>query len=115
MDCVKHSWEAHVFSDLSVVAVISKKFKQLRMDLKAWSKNLSYIKQVILNCAKVILHFDELEEWRPLTIPEFNFSKIVKLHHENLICIHYIYWKQHCTISYIKVGEGNSNFFHAMA
>ena len=115
MECVKRSWEAPVFSDLSAAAIISRKFKRLRMDLKVWSKSISHIKRLTLNCAKVILHFDGLEEWRPLTTPEFNFRKIVKLHHENLLRIHYIYWKQRCTIRYIKVGEENSKFFHAMA
>ena len=68
-----------------------------------------------MDCSKVILYFDNLEELRPLTTPEFNFRKIVKLHHENFLIIHYIYWKQRCTIRYIKVGEENSKFFHAMA
>lgn len=104
-----------MFTDLSATVIISRKFKLLRQDLKRWSKSLSYIKRLTLECSKVILHFDHLEELRPLTTPEFNFRKIVKLHHEELLRIHYIYWKQRCTIRYIKVGEENSKFFHAMA
>ena len=51
----------------------------------------------------------------PLTRQEFNFRRIVKFHYEHLLKIHYIYWKQRCTIRSIKVGEENSKFFHAMA
>nr|XP_040245306.1 uncharacterized protein LOC120964586 [Aegilops tauschii subsp. strangulata] len=115
MDCVSKSWNAPVFSDLSASAVITRKFKRLRYDLKIWNKKLSYIKKLTVDCSKVILHFDQLEEVRPLTRPEFNFQKCVKLHYEHLLKLHYIYWKQRCTIRYIKVGEENSNFFHAMA
>ena len=68
-----------------------------------------------MDCSQVIFYFDNLEELRPLTTPEFNFRKIVKLHNENLLRIHYIYWKQRCTIRYIMVGEENTKFFQAMA
>ncbi|XP_073363080.1 uncharacterized protein [Aegilops tauschii subsp. strangulata] len=115
MECVKKSWEAPVFSDLSASAVLTRKFKRLRYDLRVWSKNLSYLKKLTVDCSKVILYFDQLEELRPLVRPEFNFRKIFKLHYEHLLKLHYIYWKQRCTIRYIKVGEENSKFFHAMA
>ena len=115
MDCVRNSWEAPVFADLSASAVLTRKFKWLRSDLRAWSKKLSYLKKLTVDCNKVIIFFDQLEEVRPLVRTEFNFRKIVKLHYEHLLKLHYIYWKQRCTIRYIKVGEENSKFFHAMA
>ena len=85
MDCVTASWNAPLACSGSAAAVISKKFKRLRSDLKRWHINLASIKKVILNCSKVILCLDSLEECVPLTIPEFNFRKIVKLHHEDLL------------------------------
>lgn len=114
MDCVSKSWSTPICHG-SAASIISKKFKHLRYDLKQWRINLSSIKKVISQCSTVILGFDSLEELRPLTLPEFNFRKIVKLHHENLLRLQYIYWKQRYTIRYIKVGEENSKFFHAMA
>ena len=48
-------------------------------------------------------------------VPESNFRKIVKLHHEKLLHFQHLYWKKRCTQRFIKVGEENSNFFHAMA
>ena len=62
MECVKKSWEAPVFSDLSASTVLTRKFKRLRYDLKVWSKNLSYLKKLTVDCRKVILYFDKLEE-----------------------------------------------------
>lgn len=102
-------------ANLSASATLSRKFKRLRYDLKRWSTKLSSLKKLASKCAEVILAFDTLGEIRPLTRPEFNFRKILKLHHEKLLKLHYIYWKQRCTIRYIKVGEENSKFFHAMA
>lgn len=66
-------------------------------------------------CNAVILDFDNLEERRPLTRPEFNFRKIIKLHLEGLLHLQFIYWKQRCAIRWIKMGEENSKYFQAMA
>src|SRR3954470_3799440 len=52
---------------------------------------------------------------RPLTVPESNFRRIVKLHLEKLLHWQHVYWKKRCTQRYIKVGEENSKFFQAMA
>jgi hypothetical protein len=58
---------------------------------------------------------DNLEEQRPLFITEFNFRQIVKLHLDNLLLIECNYWRKRCTIRWVKVGEDNTKFFHAMA
>lgn len=73
------------------------------------------MKLLIQACNSMILAFDNLEDQRALSRPEFNFRKIVKLHLEGLLHLQFIYWKQRCTIRWIKVGEENSKFFQAMA
>ena len=115
LDCVRISWEAPVAAGLSAPATLSVKFKRLRFSLKRWSTNLSSLKRLATKCSEVVLYFDCLEEIRPLTRPEFNFRKIVKLQYEGLLKLHHIYWKHRCTIRYILVGDENSKFFHAMA
>ena len=77
--------------------------------------NLSTVKALIAYCNKVIIFLDNIEEFRPLSWPEFNFRRIVKLQLEDILHWQFIYCKQHCTIRNIKVGEENSKFFHAMA
>ena len=74
MDRVRNSWEAPVFAEAS--AVLTRKFKRLRSDLRAWSKKLSYLKKLTMDCNKVIIFFDQLEEVRPLVRAEFNFRKL---------------------------------------
>lgn len=78
-------------ANFSALATLSMKLKRLRYDLKRWSTNLSSLKRLANKCSQVILALDTLEEIRPLTRPEFNFRKIVKLHHEKLLKLHYIY------------------------
>jgi hypothetical protein len=63
----------------------------------------------------VILFFDNLEEYRNLFLPEANFRKLVKLHQEKLLHAQYRYWRKRCTIRWMKQGDENTKFFHAMA
>ena len=39
----------------------------------------------------------------------------MKLHLEELLLAQCNYWRKRCTIRWIKVGEDNTKFFHAMA
>ena len=114
MDCVSEVWNRPVDRS-STALIISTKFKTLCYALKKWHLNLSTVKALIADCNKVIIFLDNIEEFRPLSWPEFNFRKIVKLHLEDILHWQFIYWKQRCTIRNIKVGEENSKFFHAMA
>jgi hypothetical protein len=114
MDCVKQAWEAGTNKKYTS-AIIAAKFKSLRYALKHWHMNFSQLKIIIHNCNKAILIWDSLEEQRPLFITEFNFRKIVKLHLEKLLKIECNYWRKRCTVRWVKVGEDNTKFFHAMA
>src|SRR3954469_24998006 len=114
MECVEQSWNKPCHRDNSAKR-ISTKFKSLRKALKSWHTKISTVKALIGDCNKVILLFDSLEEARPLTVPERNFRRIVKLHLEDILKLQNIYWKQRCTIGNIKVGEENSKFFQSMA
>lgn len=107
IDCVTESWGQYT-GRTSAAEVNSAKFKALRYALKNWHTNLCTIKRLIADCNMVILFFDDLEQHRTLSIPEFNFRHIVKLHLEEVLHLQYVYWKQRCTIKSIKVGEENS-------
>ena len=99
----------------SIALSISAKFKALLYALKKWHLNLSTVKALIADCNKVVLFLDGLEESRPFSWSELNFRRNVKLHLGDILHWQFIYWEQRCTIRNIKVGEENSNFFHAMA
>jgi hypothetical protein len=66
-------------------------------------------------CNKVLNLLDGLEEQRPLSLPEFNFHKIVKRSIANLLHYNHIYWKNRCSIRWVKLGGENTKFCHAAA
>mgnify|MGYP000863857686 FL=1 len=114
MECVQQVWQRQSQKS-HISAVIMDKLKSLRFALKKWQKGLSHIKGLIEKCNWVILWLDDLEDSRPLFLPESNFRKLVKSHHDHLLHLQFLYWKKRCTIRYIKVGEENLKFFQAMA
>jgi hypothetical protein len=66
-------------------------------------------------CNMILNLLDGLEEQRPLSIPEFNFRNIVKRHIANLLHYKRDYWKNRCTVRWVKLGGENTKFFHASA
>jgi mannosylglycoprotein endo-beta-mannosidase len=114
MDCVKKAWDTSSTKKYTST-IIAGKFKELRYALKHWHMNLSQLKFYIQHCNKAILILDNLEDQRPLFVTQFNFRKIVKLHLEKLLQIECNYWRKRCTVRWVKVGEDNTKFFHAMA
>jgi hypothetical protein len=58
---------------------------------------------------------DNLEEHRPLFRTEFNFRRIVQAHLDDLLLAECNYWRKRCTARWIRQGEDNTKFFHAMA
>jgi mannosylglycoprotein endo-beta-mannosidase len=113
-ECVTKSW-AKVSCKSYSSTILADKLKSLCFDLKKWHLSLAHLKGLIQNCNKDILLLDELEEKCPLFCPEFNFRNVVKLHLDDLLLAECKYWKKRCTIRWIKQGEDNTKFFHAMA
>jgi hypothetical protein len=114
MECVQKSWDMGSTKSYSS-AVLTDKLKTLRHELKKWHTSLAKLKQVIKRCNNVIFLLDSLEEQRPLYTMEFNFRRIVKAHLDDLLLAECNYWRKRCTIRWIKLGEDNTKFFHAMA
>jgi hypothetical protein len=100
---------------MSSSAILTEKMKALRAALKKLKSSMSKLRTLISKCNIVIIYFDELEEERPLFLPEQNFRRAFKIHHESLLRAQYQYWKKRCTLRWIKLGEENSKNFHAMA
>jgi mannosylglycoprotein endo-beta-mannosidase len=113
-DCVKEVWGSP-FPSGSSAAVLARKLKVLRYELNHWKLSLSGLKLLIDKCNLVILFLDNLEEDRLLSLPERNFRKIVHKHLQKLLKSQHNYWKKRCTIRWMKMGEENTKFFHAMA
>ncbi|XP_071677274.1 uncharacterized protein [Lolium perenne] len=114
MECVSKSWSTPSVK-LSSVAILADNLKKLRYNLKHWQKCISQLKVLIEKCNQAIFILDSIEDKRPLSVPEFNFRQLVKLHLEDLLLAQCMYWRKRCTIRWIKMGEDNTKFFHAKA
>jgi len=94
---------------------ITTKFKNLRRVLKEWKQTLSNLKEIISNVKLVLTFINFLEEFRDLSLVEWNFIKLLEA---NLICLlkqHKTYWKQRGAIKWVTLGDASTKFFHAQA
>jgi hypothetical protein len=74
---VQHAWSAPTF-ETDAAKIVTGKFKNLRKVFKDWQRNLSSLKVAIQNVKLVLTFFLFLEEFRDLSIPEWNFKKILE-------------------------------------
>jgi hypothetical protein len=74
MAIVAHGWNLPVFQT-DKVKCLSAKFKNLRRVLKAWQLQLSNLKSNIDNVKLIMGLLDILEEFRDLSVIEWNFRK----------------------------------------
>jgi hypothetical protein len=65
--------------------MIGAKFKNLRRVVKCWHSKLSNLAAVITNTKLVIFLLDSLEEFRDLSVEEWNFRQFVQGHLVNLL------------------------------
>jgi hypothetical protein len=72
---------------------ITAKFKNLRGSIKQWQKNLSSLKQVIDNVKMVMGFLEFIEDYRDLSLEEWNFKDILIQHLLTLLKLERIYWK----------------------
>jgi hypothetical protein len=94
---------------------LTRKLKKLRGALKAWSSKFSNLKKTISNNSLALQFLDSLEEYRDLSIEEWNFKVVVR---ENLLALleqQIIYWMQRGSIKWATMGDAGTKFFHANA
>jgi len=111
---MQHGWNVpthHMDKAKKLVA----KFKNLRRVLKAWQKTLSNLATVIANNKTILLFIDTLEEFRDLSIEEWNFRLLMRENLDKLLQQQLEYWRQRGKIKWVKLGDENSKFFHATA
>lgn len=93
MAIVQHGWNIHVFHT-DVAKRISSKFKNLRRVLKAWHFQLSSLKENINNVKLILSFLESLEDFRDLSIQEWNFREILAEKLLALLKQQKINWKQ---------------------
>ncbi|KAG2650715.1 hypothetical protein PVAP13_1NG196719, partial [Panicum virgatum] len=101
MTVVQHGWSIPVYHT-DVAKKITAKFKNLRRVIKAWQSHLSSLKDNISNVKITLELLCMIEEFRDLTLLEWNFKSLLEDKLLSLLKQHRIYWKQRCTIKWVK-------------
>lgn len=89
-DIVELHWHSNPYF-ANMAKTVNCRFKQLRVGLKNWSKEISQLNKIIHNCNWVLATLDGLEDQRRLSMVERNFRKIVKEHLQNMLQAKRIY------------------------
>lgn len=114
LETVQNCWAKPSYLSNSA-ARVCQKLKRLRYTLKKWSKGLSRLKVLIQNSQRAVNGLDEIENLKTLTVPESNFRRILKKHTLKLLNYQNQYWRERCTIRFVKFGDENTKFFQRMA
>lgn len=94
---------------------ITAKFKNLRKVLRAWNQTISSLKETIRNLKFFICLLNLMEEFRDLSLPEWNFRKLLESKLISLLKQQKEYWKQRGLIKWATLGDAPTKFFHANA
>jgi hypothetical protein len=73
---------------------LTAKFKSLRKAIKDWQRSFSSLKNTITNIKLVTQFLDLIEEFRDLSLEEWNFRVILKKELLSLLEQQKTYWKQ---------------------
>jgi hypothetical protein len=111
---VSQVWNG-IYPQTDPAKLITAKFKALRGALRVWQSKLSKLKDTISNIKAVLSFIDLIEEWRDLSIEEWNCREILNDKLSQLLHQQKIYWKQRGAIKWVRLGDESIKFFHANA
>lgn len=84
---------------------VTAKFKNLRMALKEWKRSLSNLKTKFANVKLLLGFFSLMEEYRDLSIVEWNFRSILQAKLQKLLHHQRLYRKQRGKIKWATFGR----------
>lgn len=114
LDQVQAGWFTSA-QHLDAAKALTSKFKNLRKVLKDWSHSLSNLKDNIERVKLVLGFLYLLEEFRDLSLIEWNFRAILAAKMISLLSQQKAYWKQRGQIKWVTLGDASTQFFHAHA
>lgn len=112
MPLIQDAWSAPPYIS-NAAKIITAKFKNLRNFLKDWSRNLSNLKVEIQNVKLVLILLLYIEEFRDLTLPKWNFKRLLEQKLSSLLHQQRVYWKQRGSIKWVTLGGASTKFFYA--
>jgi hypothetical protein len=114
MNQVSVGWHSD-FHHSDAAKLVTAKFKNLRKVLKTWKLTLSNLKQNITNIKLILDFINLLEDFRDLSLVEWNFRVILEEKLVSLLQQQKTYWKQMGIVKWVTLGDANTKFFHANA
>lgn len=114
LQVVQHGWSIPT-NQTDKAKALTAKFKNLRRVLKAWQQQISSLANRIKNTKLILSLMEILEEFRDLSIAEWNFKNILGETLEALLHQQRIYRRQRGTIKWVCCGDEGTKFFHANA
>jgi hypothetical protein len=84
MQVMQHGWEVPGAQQVQAKKMVAK-FKNLRRVLRLWHSQLPNMVKTIQNNKLVLLFLDILEEFRDISLQEWNFKGLVQQHIEHLL------------------------------
>jgi uncharacterized UPF0160 family protein len=93
LEVVSGAWNKEVRTFSSAARIVTK-FKNVRYDLRKWSRSTSNLNRLIMNCNEVILVLDKLEEQRAMFLQGGNMRAIIKTQIARLLKCKNSYWRQ---------------------
>ena len=91
---------------------ITAKLKLLRQKLREWQAAKRGLHTTIANCRIALQLLESFEDFRDLSVEEWNFKDILKTHLSSLLEKQRIYWKQRGSIKWANLGDAGTKFFH---
>ena len=95
--------------------IITAKLKILRKKLRDWQATKTGIHTSIANSRLILQLLESFEDFRDLSLEEWEFRNILKNHLTSLLEKQRIFWKQRGTIKWASLGDAGTKFFHSCA
>ena len=90
---LNQSW-ANPTNQVDPAKNVTAKFKNLRKNLKQWQASIPNLKTSITNIKSIIFLLEILEEFRDLSLLEWNFRELLRIKLNELLEQQKIYWRQ---------------------